>query len=114
MLGCAISRTATMPPHRSQLPAAKTSDRKWTPFPEPTQHRQAARTNPPFLKLPNGLYLAARRPPVAVEVVVGGMAGVLVFDLPERVGVYVLDRQLLPVRVPGPHDLLGGRRFTAD
>jgi hypothetical protein len=37
-----------------------------------------------------------------VEVAVGDIAGVLLLDLLERVGIYVADRQPLPVRVPAP------------
>src|SRR5262249_54550158 len=47
---------------------------------------------------------------VAVVMVVGDVAGVVILDLPGRMGVGVPDRDALAVLVPGPLDLIGGRR----
>src|SRR6476659_9812560 len=114
MLGCAISRTATMPPHRSQLPAAQASDPQVDARSRAAQDRQVARTNLPFLKrlvdsiFPRDVLLV----PVVVDV--GGIAGVVILDLPE-LSAYIRPRSTtLAILVPGPHDLIGVRRFTAD
>ena len=103
-----------MPPHRSQLPAAQTSDPRVDARSRAAQDRQVARTNPPYLKLLVDSIFQRDVLLVPVVVDVGGIAGAIILDLPSVSACIRPRSTTLAILVPGPHDLIGERRFTAD
>jgi len=96
------------------LPAAKASDLRVDARSRAAQDRQVARTNPPYLKLLVDSIFQRDVLLVPVVVDVGGIAGAIILDLPSVSACIRPRSTTLAILVPGPHDLIGERRFTAD